>query len=136
MKSTFWPSARRFFTWRLLLLLALYAVGFQFVLNISDWLRHEEQSFSWSKSLVQFSINYPNLLLLSYFNFCLIRTLDHYRPWDDKRSGMIRLMIELFAAASIVFLQVIIVNLLITLFRGLPIDFRSYVFSAITRSYH
>ena len=131
MKSTYWPSVRRFFTWRLLLLLALYAAGFQFVLDLSNWLQQEDQPFSLSTSLVQFSINYPNLLLLSYLNFCLIRVLDHYNPWDGKRSGLIRIMIEFFAAALIVFLQVIIVNVLISVFQGAPIDFRSFAFSAM-----
>lgn len=100
----------RFFTPRLLLLLALYAIGFQLVIDFSNWLQGNLAGFTFLKSITRFLINYPNLLLVCYLDFLMIKMLDRYLPWHIKKWTFIRIITETIAGTFIISALVIIVN--------------------------
>ena len=123
--------ANRLFTWRLFLLLALYSLGFQFVIDLSDWLQGTKSDFSISSVVLPFFVNYPNLLLLFYLNTHLIGWLDKRYPWEQTETIIIRVLLELFCSVLIVAFQVVTVNILIALVAGEDLNFKAYLFSAI-----
>ncbi len=122
---------KRFFTWQLFLLLSLYAIGFQLVLELSEWITTGHSFSSLGTFLKDFIVNYPNLVLICFLNYLLIIWLNKRLPWEDKRNLLKRLFYEFFLAVSIVALQVVVINIIIALVISEPINFQQYFFSAI-----
>ncbi len=131
-QPTSWLPTQRFFSWQLFVLLAIYGLGFQLVLLVSEWLNNPEHTFSWARFIRNFSINYPNLVFACLVNFQIITKLNQFFPWETKSTRMLRISIELVACVLSVSLQVVLVNWLIAVLSGLPVDFSHFLYSAIT----
>ena len=103
---------------KVLLLLAIYAIGIQLFLDISYWLDGETGIFNWGRLISQFFFNYPNLLLLSYLNYQLICWLDQRWPWKKGSDLYKRLVLDVLLGISVSLIQVAVINLLIFSFSG------------------
>ncbi|HAS40822.1 MAG TPA: hypothetical protein DCS93_10100 [Microscillaceae bacterium] len=109
---------KRFFTPKLLLLLALYAIGLQLIIDFSSWINGNQSGFAISETLRDFLVNYPNVLLLCYLDYLLVKNLDKYWPWHFKRWVLVRVVAEIITGALIVGLLVVVVNVGIYLISG------------------
>ncbi|MEO0330728.1 MAG: hypothetical protein AAF223_03435, partial [Bacteroidota bacterium] len=52
--------------WKGMMILALFALALQLLLDTTEWLHGDQSAFSWQRTLKSFLINYPNLLLITY----------------------------------------------------------------------
>ncbi|MGD1842289.1 MAG: sensor histidine kinase [Thermonemataceae bacterium] len=87
--------------------------------------------FPWKNTFKKFLINYPNLLLLFYINYKLIKLLDQYFPWDIKQYIPLRLLTELVLASLTISLQVLLVNVVIALLVEEELMLSKLLFSAV-----
>ena len=130
MKGFDWYRAKRFFSWQLLLLLALYAIGFEVVVDLSRWLQ-DGAPIVLSSYFSRFLVDYPNVLFVCMINYWLIITLDKRLPWDNNSSLLPRILIETVVSALLIITQVVTVNIFISLAIGEALDFRRFIYSAI-----
>lgn len=107
---------KNFFNWKLMALLALNAIGFQLIFDLLSWLRGDEEVFSFGRFFFKFLINYPNFILLCFFNFNIIKWLDNLFPWNNKRSIFSRVGLEIIAGLLAPTLLISAVNLLFYFF--------------------
>ncbi|MEM8970086.1 MAG: sensor histidine kinase [Bacteroidota bacterium] len=98
--------------WKGMMILALFALAIQLLLDATDWLRGDQSAFSWQRTLKSFLINYPNLLLITYLDVMVIRWLNQQFPWE-RRNILLRTSLEFLACASLVTFLVVGGNLLI-----------------------
>ncbi len=131
MNPSHTPHTKHFFNWKLLLLLALYAIVFQFALNFSQWLQGNTSTFLFSTFAYNFLINYPNLLLICFLDYKLIRVLDYYLPWKKNFFLWKRVFLESISGILFAIILVVVINLLIFWFQELTsIPIKKLLYSA------
>lgn len=122
----------RFFNWKLILLLAFYAITFQVIIDFSYWLQNNEALFSFKNLLSKFLINFPNLLFICYLDYRLIQKLDIHFSWNNYSSMIKRFFIEFFLGIIIIIVWVVLINLIIYLYKGQEIiPFKKIFYSSI-----
>ncbi|MEO1052272.1 MAG: histidine kinase [Bacteroidota bacterium] len=126
-----WTRTKRFFSWKLLVLLATYAIGLQLVIDFSRWFRDPTYSFSFFRFFISFFINYPNLLFVCFLNYHLISFLNDKFPWEIRSKIPQRLLLEISLTILIVTSQVILINIIIAIIRNDQIDLTAYIYSAV-----
>jgi len=103
---------RDFFGWKLLLVMALFAMALQLILMIFDWYYKAEPLVFNGYSLIEFLITYSNLLLVSSAIFKLVIWLNSKLMWSIK-TAILRTTLDIVLFSLVTIGWIILENQLI-----------------------
>ena len=109
-------NLKQFFGWRLLLIIGVVAAAFQLIVMIFRWY-YEGKALSISAgTVIEFSITYVNLLLVTIVVFELVKWLNRLVPWSIK-TAILRTAIDIVLFSIITIGWIILENLIIVYFK-------------------
>ena len=109
-------NLKQFFGWRLLLIIAVVAMAFQLIVMIFRWY-YEGKALSISMgTVIEFSVTYVNLLLVTIVVFELVKWLNRKVPWSIK-TAIFRTAIDIVLFSVITIGWIIFENLIILYFK-------------------